>query len=264
VPSNFLVVTLDSCRWDVFTRANIDHLRALLDVEECGALATYTLPSHIAMLQGHFPHTSKDIPFFNRFKKSLFRIEVDGLGARPSLIQFPAGTRDIVTGLRLRGYRTLVVGAVGWFRSRLLTEPFESVHFSGIDIERQTEIVHDFVASHRSDPVFVLWNIGETHDPFEFGGRIREATTLRRLMRQGANYDPQRRDRLMRKQAAALEYSASFISSTISFFEQSGPDWTFVVCGDHGECFGEDNCYGHGFYHPLVMKVPFGLRLPTG
>lgn len=30
-----------------------------------------------------------------------------------------------------------------------------------------------------------------------------------------------------------------------------------LMVGDHGETFGEDGLYGHGFYHPKVMEVPF-------
>lgn len=262
MPDNFLIVTLDSCRWDVFSLARIERLRALLEVEECGALATYTLPSHIAMLQGHFPHSSQSKPYFNRFTKSLFRINAVGLSVRPSLVQFPAGTRDIVVGLRSRGYRTLVLGAVGWFKSHLLTETFEFVRFTGIDIEVQAAAVQGFVGQHAGEPQLILWNVGETHDPFEFGGRIEEASSLRELMREGVVYDRKRAEHLVCKQSAALEYAAHFICETIVHLENLGSNWISIVCADHGECFGEDGCFGHGFYHPLVMKVPFGIRFP--
>jgi hypothetical protein len=29
-----------------------------------------------------------------------------------------------------------------------------------------------------------------------------------------------------------------------------------VISGNHGECFGEDGLWGHGFPHPRVMQVP--------
>src|SRR5581483_1483251 len=29
-----------------------------------------------------------------------------------------------------------------------------------------------------------------------------------------------------------------------------------VISGDHGECFGEGNNWGHGYPHPKVMEVP--------
>lgn len=29
-----------------------------------------------------------------------------------------------------------------------------------------------------------------------------------------------------------------------------------VICGDHGECFGEDMNWGHGYPLPKVLEVP--------
>jgi len=29
-----------------------------------------------------------------------------------------------------------------------------------------------------------------------------------------------------------------------------------IVCGDHGECFGENMYWGHGYSIPPVMEVP--------
>lgn len=29
-----------------------------------------------------------------------------------------------------------------------------------------------------------------------------------------------------------------------------------VICGDQGECFGEDGHWGHGYPHAAVMDVP--------
>lgn len=259
--SNFLIVTLDSCRWDVFAAAELGALRTLVHFEESEALGTYTLPSHISMLQGHFPHCHRRIPYFNRFVKSVFRINMQGLEQRPSFTSFPAGTRNIVTGLRVIGYQTLVVGAVGWFESKILTEDFQYFHFTGIDVKTQQEIVLDFVDRHAAEPLFVLWNVGETHDPFEYGGRIEEAATLRQLLRQGAEYDPVRTELLLRKQRLALEYVAPFVAETIARLDRLDSTCVPIVCSDHGECFGEDGRFGHGFHHPCIMKVPLGIRL---
>jgi arylsulfatase A-like enzyme len=45
----------------------------------------------------------------------------------------------------------------------------------------------------------------------------------------------------------------------LNFFKVSGRDVTVVMCGDHGDCFGEEGLYGHGFYHPKVMQVPMAI-----
>ncbi len=30
-----------------------------------------------------------------------------------------------------------------------------------------------------------------------------------------------------------------------------------MLLSDHGECFGGDDLWGHGFYYPKIMEVSF-------
>jgi len=38
---------------------------------------------------------------------------------------------------------------------------------------------------------------------------------------------------------------------------------TVVVCGDHGDAWGEDGLWEHGIHHPAVLEVPLLFRLVT-
>ena len=38
-------------------------------------------------------------------------------------------------------------------------------------------------------------------------------------------------------------------------------DATTVLCGDHGDCWGEDGLWEHGISHPMTLAVPLLLRL---
>jgi hypothetical protein len=34
-----------------------------------------------------------------------------------------------------------------------------------------------------------------------------------------------------------------------------------LVCGDHGDCWGEDGLWEHGVYHPKVLEVPLVMKM---
>lgn len=64
---------------------------------------------------------------------------------------------------------------------------------------------------------------------------------------------------LWKLQVACVEYLDARMGDLLAFFNETGRDVTVVLCGDHGECFGENGLFGHGFYHPKVMEVPMGI-----
>jgi arylsulfatase A-like enzyme len=38
-------------------------------------------------------------------------------------------------------------------------------------------------------------------------------------------------------------------------------DSTIVICADHGDCWGEDGLWEHGFHHQKVLEVPLIFKL---
>jgi arylsulfatase A-like enzyme len=67
------------------------------------------------------------------------------------------------------------------------------------------------------------------------------------------------------RQVACAEYLDARTGELLDLFIKRGRPTTVVICGDHGECFGEHGMWGHAFYHEKVMLVPmliFRLNAP--
>ena len=56
--NNYIIVILDSCRYDSFMKAKPKLITKLGDVEKRYSYATWTAPSHYNLLMGLLPHSS--------------------------------------------------------------------------------------------------------------------------------------------------------------------------------------------------------------
>lgn len=232
------------------------YLNSICPARRAYAQATFTYAAHMAMFQGILPHVAERIPFYNRYEKQLIRIANRATTA-PSLVSFDSGTVNIVAGFSQRGYYTLGLGAMEWFRHPHLTEPFEEFHMTGIHASKQVDILLDRV--ERDQPYFALLNLGETHDPYRFSTdhRIPHSMTSRRRQ-----YDfPQQQfdEEGWNSQIGCCEYLDSKLAELLTCLREFERPTIAIVCGDHGECFGEEGLFGHGFYHPKVMEVPLAI-----
>jgi len=249
---NILLITLDSCRWDVFLKANTPNFNKLGAFKKAYSHATYTLPSHISIFSGLLPHCFEKLPFYNRFERGLFRICERSINSKAH-IEFPSGTKNIIEGLKRKGYETLGTGAMSWFKNPILTHSFDSFFFSGISIEKQINFILD--KRNNDIPNFLFINIGETHEPYEVGTDILEKNQLRSNMRAFSNIGFLQE--YFDMQINCVEYLDTKIKKLVEqIIQESKRDLLLIICADHGECFGEDGLYGHGFYHPKVMEVP--------
>lgn len=211
----------------------------------------------MSIYSGIFPDTREPLPLLNRFKKNLFRI-----GARStsmpiqSYMEFPAGTTSIIKGFESLGYATFGCGALDWFKHPNLFSPFQEFEYTGIDVVSQVRFIESKVQDTRRN-FFAFVNIGEPHEPYEFGGLIVPPLTSRTVMRafQDLGFLKEELD----KQVAAIEYVDLQFNKLLEAVTTASERTLVIVCGDHGECFGEDGLYGHGFYHPKVMEVPLGI-----
>ena len=254
--TNFVIITLDSCRWDTFQKAKMPFIKEKAVFRKAYSHGTYTLPSHKSIYQGILPSVNEDIQYYNRFSKALFRIAHRNVSA-DSLVTFKGGTPDIITGFKDIGYYTFGIGAMEWFKHQELTSNFDDFYYTGINAEKQLKIFSDTVANLKI-PFFSLINIGETHEPFEFGRQIKPNLNSRARMRAFKDFGFLETD--FEKQILACSYLDTIIEKLVLKLMQITQRGTVVViCSDHGECFGEDELYGHGFYHPKIMEVPLGI-----
>ena len=70
--NNFIIVILDSCRWDTFMEAEAKFPSMLGKVEKRFTYASWTAPSHYNLLTGLLPHTSPANVYASEYYKDDF------------------------------------------------------------------------------------------------------------------------------------------------------------------------------------------------
>lgn len=259
---NFVLVTYDSCRYDSYIEAATPVLDAHGEVRKAYSQATYTFASHASMFQGMLPHVFAEEAYYNRFVRQMWRIQHrKPVDARLAL---PQGSKSIIDGFNKLGYFTCGTAAMAWFRSNHhLLEDWQEFEWTGIDARRQIAWTRDCIARHSDRPFFAFLNLGETHSPYTFdgqGGSEGDAVAREHRSRSGVGKENAAFDEAMwRMQVACVEFLDARMGELLQFFKETNRDATIVMCGDHGDCFGEEGLYGHGFYHPRVMEVPMAI-----
>ena len=250
-PFNFLTIVVDSCRWDTFQIAATKNIDAYFEVVRAGAMGTFTYPAHMAMFQGFFPTESGQRPIYNRFEKSVYRWFYKS--RRPCLSEIH-GNGSIPKVLRDKGYRTIAVGGVGWFNKRT---PMR-LGFEKFIHEPDASIATSMFLEHLGkEPFYGLLNFGATHRPYIVPGMPPELKRIR-SPKSGNNYRSEFNKRLLEKQIFCLRHTDGLLGKLFEWLGSNKLRTVVCFCADHGDCMGEDNCYGHGFSHPNIMTVPLG------
>lgn len=274
--SNVVFVTIDCCRFDAAQAAKLPFMRSVGALHCAQTYGTYTLPAHMSYFAGYLPKVvdGEPIDYYSRGAKQLWRLST----AR----QKPAGKvgllmegATIVEGYRRRGYYCLGAGGVRWFRSTLLTSHFDDFRFWGCDDATDVFAPRspDDFALHHADELaqqlrphkrwFLFLNAQETHAPYDVGfghpsetwAALAKAQPLWGGKRcEPANAPDSRDFELLRAaQIRALEA----VDERLAYLMDRLPGPKLVViCGDHGEAFGENGLYGHGFPAAEVVHVP--------
>ena len=256
-PDNIVLLTLDSCRYDVFLNADMPFCKSLGSVRKAQAPANFTYASHQAFFEGILPLSSEPIPYYNRYVKQLYGIqEVGETNVVKNAHLGVNSTTSFFEGLRNANYRIFGCGAMNWFKQASLTSGFDEFLFTGTAADLQVDFIISRVSAATS-PFFAFINFGETHFPYVFEGKEDQCpvTVLARTI-----HWPPRESGPVGKANPAYSHqvaAASFLDKPIHRLVSNLPEKTFVVvCGDHGECFGEDGFWGHGFNHAKVLEVP--------
>lgn len=255
---NFLLLTLDSCRYDAFCDARTPCLDRFGPWLAAQSPASYTYAAHHSFFAGIFPNASEPIPYHNRFTRQLIGlVEVGEEPVKKSTYFTVVSERDAVDGMRQAGFQTVGSGAMNWFRQSSLTASFD--HFERLtDAELQIEYVLSELDVEQ--PFFAFINFGESHDPFEYKGKARPCPM--RVQARGMAWPPRQSGAVGREheaywhQVEAIEFLDQHLGE---LFVALPGNTVAIVCGDHGECFGEDGFFGHGVNHPKVFEVPLGI-----
>ena len=265
---NQIFITIDSLRWDTFQEANLPFLRSLGQWKKACTQATYTFPAHMSFFVGKLPQTTDQTDYYDAVagrrnaasgqmvrQRQLYRLDNPD-SPRPALMTLKG--RNIVEGFKRQGYTTVGTGAVSWFNpllpaGRYLSEFFDSFNFfegphhaSHASARKQVDwalCTLDGVTT----PWFLFVNFGETHHRFVYEG----------CSWYDDPFDYGDANECKRKQRACLEY----LDGQIRRLVQILPESDLIICSDHGEAFGEDGLWGHGFHHPVIMEVPMLIQL---
>lgn len=263
---NSVLITIDSLRWDVFEAAHAPYLKSLGVWNPAWAQGTYTLPAHMSAFMGRFPQTLDGREYFDpaplRFeggdaRRAAYLWRLSPKYSNQDARRVVAG-RNIVEGFAELGCATIGTGAVGWFNpttpsGSYLSDPFQRFAFfqgprraARKSAPRQAEWLLEQIRATDGQPRFLFWNIGETHERYEFQGCAWE----------GGPSPHGDRDLCLERQRACLEFIDPIIKTVL---DALGPS-ELVIFADHGEAMGEDGLWGHGFCHPAVMRVPLLIR----
>lgn len=257
-----LFITLDSCRYDTFVAAKAPRLKALGALHEAEAPGYFTYASHAAMFMGFTPGVAAArVPHINPKFAKMFRLKSPNVKANDADLLTLEGA-NIIDGLKRLGYLCLGTAAMRWFdpsmpSGRTLTHDFDRFFYCGPPgwLNRQIEWLERELTS-ATQPVFAFLNVGETHAPYYHEGAAWDPY-YNPCVPFGRNNDA---SECRRRQVACLEWIDDAIGRLLDKFAGA----LVIVCGDHGDCWGEDDLWEHGFYHPKIVAVPLIVRLPPG
>lgn len=256
---SILFITLDSCRYDTFVRAKAINLKATGKLYKAMAPGYFTYASHQAMFVGFTPGiANQSKAFINPKYGKIFRM-VGSAAFNKTGDHFALEGHNIIEGFKRQGFLTIGSGAVGWFNpetetAKALIQDFDAFYYPGdtYSLEKQLEWINPYLQNPEQQ-VFVFLNIGETHTPYYY---------------KGADWNPDYNpcipfsenndaDECRKRQLACLEYVDSLLEPLLNAFKDS----TMFVCADHGDCWGEDGLWEHGFHHEKVLEVPLIFKL---
>lgn len=286
--SNYVILILDSCRFDSWIRAKPKVMSKLGQVEKRYSYATWTAPSHYNLLIGLLPHTSPPHVYaseyykddFLKFKER-FRLPDMTFGSMVPSLWLPRYLQGI-------GYRT------NMYVSMPVLNPETPINV-GFDtfelLDRHNDVSQAFekMRFYADRPSFFVINTGETHYPYATpdepenhwprisgvngvfkhlddhvrgsGGSADPAASADAALRKGAIvksepfFDDAKMDLLHRRQVRAVEW----VDRQVEMLFDLCPDNTYItITADHGELFGEAGYFGHGpIQHEKCIEVPF-------
>jgi hypothetical protein len=274
--NNYIMVVLDSCRYDSFMAATPRTLSRLGAIERRWSYASWTAPSHYNLLMGLLPHSSPPNVYASEYYKRDFLKYQERLGAKQVEFKSLVPHLFLPTFLRRKlGYQTHARVSLPVLNpATLLNKDFDT--FELMPKHNDMAAIIDTLTFSPERPSFYLLNVGETHYPYALpdepeegwpkihgvhgvfkhlddlvvGGKLIEDEQDEEQF-----FDQEKLDLLRARQVSAVRY----LDGVFERLFDTVPRNTYItVTGDHGELFGEAGYFGHGpISHEKVYEVPF-------
>ena len=273
--TNYVILILDSCRFDSFIKAKPKVMTKLGNVEKRWTYATWTAPSHYNLLIGLLPHTSPPHVYasdyykddFLRFKER-FNVEEMEFGKMVPNLWLPSYLRNNL------GYRTnMYVSMPVLNPSTPINKDFDD--FQLMPKHNDVQAMFRKMRFYEDRPSFFVLNTGETHYPYatpdepenswpRISGVNGVFKHLDDHVRAGGLvhhdeapqfFDDSKMKELHRRQVDAVRWVDRACEELFDLV----PDNTYItITADHGELFGEKGYFGHGpVNHEKGIEVPF-------
>jgi hypothetical protein len=272
--NNYIVVVLDSCRYDTLMAAAPQTLSRLGPIERRWSYASWTAPSHYNLLMGLLPHSSPHHVYASEYYKKDFLRYNERLGTEQFEFKSLVPYLYLPTFLKRQlGYRTHALVSLPVLNpATILNKDFDS--FTLMPKHNDMAAMLDRLVFSPDFPSFYLLNVGETHYPYALpdepedrwpkihgvhgvfkhlddllvGGKLVEEE-------EGKFFDQEKLDVLRARQVEAVRYLDHVFEQ---LFDLIPPNTYVTVTADHGELFGEEGYFGHGpIHHEKVYEVPF-------
>lgn len=274
--NNYILIILDSCRFDTLVAAAPKTLFRLGTVERRWSYASWTAPSHFNLLTGLLPHTSPTHVYASEYYKKDFLKYRERLGAEHFEFKNLVPHLFLPTLLKHKmGYATHAMVSLPVLNpATLINKDFDS--FSLMPKHNDMAVMLDRMTFSPDRPSFYLLNVGETHYPYALpdepqnlwpkihgvhgvfkhmddlvvnGNLVDEEEDGQQF------FDQEKLDQLRARQIETVCYLDGVFSR---LFDLVPPNTYITVTADHGELFGEDGYFGHGpINHDKVFEVPF-------
>ncbi|MEX1025297.1 MAG: sulfatase-like hydrolase/transferase [Planctomycetota bacterium] len=272
--NHFLIVILDSLRYDSWMAANPKTMGKLGKVEKRYTYASWTAPSHYNLLTGLLPHTSPEQVYASEYYKEDFFNYNARLGAKG--IEFA----KMVPGL---WFPELLRNQLGYHTGARVSLPvlnpktginrgFDS--FQLMDSHNDMRSMLPTLKFDSDRPSFYLLNVGETHYPYakpdedsSMWPRISGVNGVFKKLdsfvddkgnlekSDEAFFDQDKLDQLRARQIDTVRYLDTVFEE---LFDLVPKNTHIIITADHGELFGEKGYFGHGpIMHEKCFEVPY-------
>ncbi len=277
--NNFIIIILDSLRYDSFAAAEPKTISKLGKLEKRYTYASWTAPSHYNLLTGLLPHTTPPNVYASEYYKEDFFNYNERLGTKG--IEFA----KMVPGLWLPGLLRNTLGFQTHARVSLpvlnpktgINRDFDS--FQLMDSHNDMAAMLPTMKFDGDRPHFYLLNVGETHYPYakpeedsSMWPRISGVNGVFKKMNDQLEdtddgdderfketfqfFDQDKLDQLRERQIDTVRFLDTEVFPKL--YDMVPDNTWIIVTADHGELFGEEGYFGHGpIMHEKCFEVPY-------